>query len=96
MDAKTQRRLAAEQRQRLAPLKKAIEKLEKDMAKAQAELGEIESALADADIYSQDNKDQLKALLARQAASKQLIEQLEERWLESNEELEALAEAETL
>ncbi|WOD11641.1 ATP-binding cassette domain-containing protein [Pseudomonas sp. NyZ704] len=94
VDAKTQRRLAAEQRQRLAPLKKSIDKLEKEMSKAQAELGEIETALADADIYSQDNKDQLKALLARQAASKQLIEQLEERWLESNEELEAMAEAE--
>ena len=93
VDAKTQRRLAAEQRLRLAPLKKAIDKLEKDLGKAHVELAEIESALADGDIYSQDNKDKLKALLARQAASKQLIDQLEERWLEGNEELEALSEA---
>jgi len=93
VDAKTQRRLAAEQRLRLAPLKKTIDKLEKDLGKAQAELAEIETALADGDIYSQDNKDKLKALLARQAASKQLIDQLEERWLEGNEELEALSEA---
>ena len=94
LDAKTQRRLAAEQRQRLAPLKKIIDKLEQELSKAQAELGEIEAALADAEIYSQDQKDQLKALLARQATSTQLIDQLEERWLDHHEELEALSEAE--
>ncbi|MFN3579769.1 MAG: ATP-binding cassette domain-containing protein [Pseudomonas sp.] len=94
VDAKTQRRLAAEQRQRLAPLKKAIDKLERELHAAQQELAEIETALADSAIYSQENKDQLKALLARQATSKQRIDGLEERWLEGQEELEALDQAE--
>ncbi|MGH1450440.1 MAG: ATP-binding cassette domain-containing protein [Pseudomonadaceae bacterium] len=93
-DAKTQRREAAERRQRLAPMKKAIEKLEKELAKAQAELAEIESELADTTLYAADRKDQLKQVLARQASCTQKVEELEERWLEGHEELEALERAE--
>ena len=93
-DAKTQRREAAERRQRLAPMKKAIEKLEKELAKAQAELAEIESELADTTLYAADRKDQLKQVLARQASCTQRVEELEERWLEGHEELEALEQAE--
>ena len=93
-DAKTQRREAAERRQRLAPMKKAIEKLEKELAKAQAELAEIESELADTNLYAADRKDQLKQVLARQASCTQKVEELEERWLEGHEELEALERAE--
>ena len=93
-DAKTQRREAAERRQRLAPMKKAIEKLEKELAKAQAELAEIESELADTTLYAADRKDQLKQVLARQASCTQKVEELEERWLEGHEELEALEQAE--
>ena len=93
-DAKTQRREAAERRQRLAPMKKAIEKLEKELAKAQAELAEIESELADTNLYAADRKDQLKQVLARQASCTQKVEELEERWLEGHEELEALEQAE--
>jgi len=93
-DAKTQRREAAERRQRLAPMKKAIEKLEKELAKAQAELAEIESELADTTLYAADRKDQLKQVLARQASCTQRVEELEERWLEGHEELEAQEQAE--
>jgi len=93
-DAKTQRREAAERRQRLAPMKKAIEKLEKELAKAQAELAAIENELADTALYGADKKDQLKQVLARQASCTQKVEELEERWLEGHEELEALEQAE--
>ncbi|WP_150304758.1 ATP-binding cassette domain-containing protein [Pseudomonas saliphila] len=89
IDAKTQRRLAAEERKRLAPLRKSVEKLEKQMSEAQAELLRIEAELADSDIYSAAMKDQLKALLSRQAACRQQINQLEEQWLEASEELES-------
>lgn len=88
VDARTQRRLAAEERKRLAPLKNTVDKLEKQMSKAQAELGEIEAQLADTDLYASARKDDLKALLARQAACRQQIDQLEEQWLEASEELE--------
>ncbi|MBL4833371.1 MAG: ATP-binding cassette domain-containing protein [Pseudomonas sp.] len=93
-DAKTQRREAAERRQRLAPMKKAIEKLEKELTKAQAELAAIENELADTALYGADKKDQLKQVLARQASCTQKVEELEERWLEGHEELEALEQAE--
>jgi ATP-binding cassette subfamily F protein 3 len=93
-DAKTQRREAAERRQRLAPMKKAIEKLEKELAKAQAELAAIENELADTALYGADKKDQLKQVLARQASCTQKVEEIEERWLEGHEELEALEQAE--
>ncbi len=93
-DAKTQRREAAERRQRLAPMKKAIEKLEKELAKAQSELAAIESELADTTLYGAEQKDQLKQVLARQASCTQKVEELEERWLEGHEELEALEQAE--
>jgi ATP-binding cassette subfamily F protein 3 len=93
-DAKTQRREAAERRQRLAPMKKAIEKLEKELAKAQTELAGIEAELADTDLYGADRKDQLKQVLARQATCTQKVEELEERWLEGQEELEMLEQAE--
>ena len=92
VDAKTQRRLAAEQRQRLAPLRRQIEKLEQQMNALTTELDDIESALADADLYSAEHKDRLKALLARQASRRQSLEDVEARWLEASEELEACSE----
>lgn len=90
-DARTQRRQAAEHRQRLAPLRKQIDKLEQQMSKVAGELAEIETQLADGELYSSDNRDRLKTLLARQAGSKQQLEELEGRWLEANEELEAFS-----
>jgi ATP-binding cassette, subfamily F, member 3 len=92
VDAKTQRRQAAEQRQRLAPLRREIEKIEKEMGKLSAELSDIEAALADTALYAAESKDRLKALLARQATCRQSLEELEGRWLEAHEELEAFSE----
>jgi ATP-binding cassette subfamily F protein 3 len=75
-------------------MKKAIEKLEKELTKAQAELVAIEEELSDTALYGADQKDPLKLVLARQAASTQKVEALEERWLEGHEELEAMERAE--
>ncbi|PKM29327.1 MAG: ABC transporter ATP-binding protein [Gammaproteobacteria bacterium HGW-Gammaproteobacteria-11] len=93
-DAKTQRRQAAEQRQRLAPLKKQIERMEQQLARLQTELQAIEQELADTGIYSPERKLELKELLGRQSLCKQQIGELEEQWLEANEELEVLSKAE--
>ncbi len=90
VDAKTQRRLAAEQRQRLAPLKKAAEQLERQLDKAQSAMQTIEQALADTDLYSDANKARLKQTLADQAANQQLLDELEMQWLETQEALEQL------
>lgn len=90
VDAKAQRRLAAEQRQRLAPMKKAIDKLEQSMSRLNSELEEIESALGDTSLYQTENKDRLKELLARQTSRKQELETLEAQWLDASEEMESL------
>ena len=90
VDAKTQRRLAAEQRQRLAPLKINADKLEQQLDKAQQDMAELETALADNDLYSDNQRDKLKALLAQQAECRQRIDELEMQWLEAHEALEQL------
>ena len=90
VDAKTQRRLAAEQRQRLAPLKKAADKLEQQLDQAQQDMTGIETELADNDLYSDSQRERLKALLARQADCRQRIDELEMQWLDAHEALEAL------
>jgi len=90
LDAKAQRRLAAEQRQRLAPLKKAADRLEQQLDKAQQEMAGIETELADNDIYSDSQRERLKALIGRQADCRQRIEELELQWLEAHEALEEL------
>ena len=92
VDAKTQRRLAAEQRQRLAPLKKAADKLEQQLEKAQQEMSAIEGELADNALYSDAQRDRLKALLASQADCRQRIDQLEVQWMDAQEAFEQLQE----
>ncbi|MEH6491616.1 ATP-binding cassette domain-containing protein [Halopseudomonas sp.] len=93
VDAKAQRRAAAEQRQRLAPLKKAADKLEQQLASANDELSEVETLLGDSTLYEAANKDELKQLLARQASSQQRVAELEEAWLQAHEELDSLQAA---
>ncbi len=93
VDAKAQRRAAAEQRQRLAPLKKAADKLEQQLAKANDELSEVETLLGDSTLYEAVNKDQLKQLLGRQASAQQRVAELEEAWLQAHEELDSLQAA---
>src|SRR5690606_27219647 len=90
VDAKAQRRLAAEQRQRLAPLKKVADKLEQQLETAQQDMQHIETLLADTDLYSDANRQRLKDLLARQADCRQRIDELELQWLDAHEALEQL------
>ena len=90
VDAKAQRRAAAELRQRLAPLKKAADKLEQQLASANQEHAGVEAELGDPSVYEANNKDNLKQLLARQASCQQRIDELEESWLLAHEELDSL------
>ncbi len=89
---KEQKRLAAEQRAKLRPLKNKITSLEKTIDSLQVKLQEHEEILADADIYAAENKEKLKKILASQAEDKALLEETEEQWMEKLEELEALEE----
>jgi ATP-binding cassette subfamily F protein 3 len=94
-DRKEQKRLGAEERQRLAALKKPIEnrikRLEEQMAKLNAKKAVIDARLLEPSIYDAGNKEELKNLVADQAFCSRDLEQLESEWLELQEQLEGLA-----
>ena len=85
---KEQKRLEAERRQRLAPLRKKQQAAEKKMEKLQSQLDELENQLADTGLYEDARKDELKTLLAKQADTKADLEEIEMAWMELTEELE--------
>ncbi len=89
-DKRAQRQAAAALRQQLAPLRKHADKLEKQLDTIQKELTALETVLADNSLYEQAQKDQLKQHLSKQSELLQQQAQLEETWLNSLEELEAL------
>ena len=95
VDRKEQKRLEAEERQRLAALRKPLEnrvkRLEEQMAKLNAKKAEIDAVLLDPAIYEAENKERLKALVADQAFAVRDLEGLEMEWLELQEQLEGLA-----
>jgi ATP-binding cassette subfamily F protein 3 len=94
-DRKEQKRLEAEQRQRLSaqrkPLENRLKKVEDLMSKRSTQKSDIDAALADPAIYDAENKPKLKTLLADQVECARELEALEGEWLELHEQLEALA-----
>jgi ATP-binding cassette subfamily F protein 3 len=94
VDRKEQKRLEAEERQRLAALKKPIEnrikRLEEQMAKLNAKKADVDARLLEPGIYEADKKEELKNLVADQAFLTRDLGNLEEEWLELQEQLEGL------
>ncbi|NQZ30543.1 MAG: ATP-binding cassette domain-containing protein [Oceanospirillaceae bacterium] len=89
-EKKELKRLAAERRTALRPLKNSIANLEKQIDKLQASLSEFEEQLSDAQLYTTENKDKLKKLLTIQASDKSQLDTAENQWMEKLEELEAI------
>ena len=93
-DRREQKRLDAEERQRLAGLKKPIEsrikRLEEQIAKCNEKKAVIDARLADPAIYDAANKEELKTLITDQAYCTKELEQLEEDWLGQQEALEQI------
>ena len=93
--SKDQKRLDAEQRQKVAALKKPIEgkikRLEEQIAKRNAQKADVDAKLGEAGAYDAANKAKLKLLLADQAFFSKDLAQLEAEWLELQEQLEGLA-----
>lgn len=92
---KADRQAAAQQRQKLQPLRKQQQAAEKAMDKLHQQLQELETALADTTLYEATNKDRLKNLLQQQADYKAELEQTELAWLETSEQLERAALSES-
>ncbi len=89
-DRKEQKRLEAEKRKALRPLRQQVEKLEKQMESANQTLSTLEEKLSDTALYSEDAKADLKALLTQQASLKSELETLEAQWFEAQHSLEVL------
>ncbi len=87
---KEKRQQAAANRDRRRPLQRLIEKTERQMSTAETELHNVQALLADGDLYSQTRKDELADLLKREGQLKTQSEELEEAWLEQQDELESL------
>jgi ATP-binding cassette subfamily F protein 3 len=89
-DARKQRkREEAERRNRLTPLKAAIEKCERELERLAKERAEVEAALQAPDIYSDAAKDGLRKLTEKQGRLARDVERIEAEWLESTERLES-------
>ena len=95
VNSKDQKRAAAEERQRLAtlrkPLEQKIKRLDEQIAKRSGQKAEVDAALGESSIYDAANKAKLKQLLTDQAFYTKDLAQLEGEWLELSEQLEALA-----
>ncbi len=87
---KDQRQAAANTRALLKPLTNKIKKLESLMETKHQRIDEIETSLADTELYLADNKLRLQELLKEQGDIKQTLASTEEEWLMLQEELEAL------
>lgn len=89
-DKKIQKRLEAEIRQKVSPLKRKQTKLETDQQKLSERLAELEHLLADSELYDQDNKAKLTAVLTERTSLTQTLEDSEMQWLELQEEIDAM------
>ena len=90
-NTKDQKRAEAEQRQKVAALKKPIEnkikRLEEQIAKRNAQKAEVDAKLGEPGAYDAANKAKLKLLLADQTFFSKDLAQLEAEWLELQEQL---------
>ncbi len=93
-ERRTQKRQEAERRNQLAqkrrPLERQVADLEKRMDRLNKEKAETENALAAGELYEDDNKEKLKALLLRQGRIEANLTRIEEEWLSLHETLETL------
>ena len=86
---KARKREEAERRQRNRPLQRKVEAAEKDLDRLHREREELETRLAEPDLYDPENKERLKSLLAEKSRLDERCAVRESQWLELAQELEA-------
>lgn len=93
-DRKTQRRLEAELRQQRAikrkPLEKQLAKVESEMDATAQRMAELDKVIADADLYSDERREERLQVLSEHGELTRRHAELEENWLELQEGLEAI------
>lgn len=87
LDKKEKRQQAAMRREKLAPLKKKEKKLESEIEKLQQQLEKIEAALANENLYLDENKIELNSLIQEQGVLKSQLVRQEDQWLQLQEEI---------
>ena len=90
---KDQKRREAELRTQTQPLRIEIARLEKEMEKLNATLAAVEEKLGDSELYDQSRKAELTDCLQTQAKTKSSLEECEMAWLDAQEQLEAMLQA---
>lgn len=84
---KEQKKLEAQKRQRLRPLKLEIEKLEKQMEKIKKSLADIDTTLSDLELYSKE-PEKVEILSIERAKLSDELDECEIAWIEKQDELE--------
>lgn len=94
VNRKEQRRQEAEQRQKVAHLKKPLQakigKIEKEMDALNGEKSTLDAFVADPASYEPEQKSRLTEAIRRQAEVASRLETLEAEWLDAHEELEQI------
>jgi len=88
---KEQKRREAEQRKQLQPLRKKLDKAEAALDTLHERQSELEAQLASAELYTDENREQLKGLLREKADVDSDCEVAEAEWMEAAEAVEAAA-----
>lgn len=84
---KEQKKLEAQKRQSLRPLKLEIEKLEKQMEKIKKSLADIDTTLSDLELYSKE-PEKVEILSIERAKLSDELDECEITWIEKQDELE--------
>jgi ATP-binding cassette subfamily F protein 3 len=86
---KQRKREEADRRNRLSPLKAAIEKSEADLERLTKERAELEKTLEAPDLYTEGAKDRLRKFTEKRTQLTRDITKAEAEWLENSERLES-------
>lgn len=93
-DRKAQRRQEAQERQRLAVLRKPLDtklkKVETEMEKASLRIAALDEQIADPDFYTEERRNERVTLLAEHGELSKKHSDFEEQWLELHEAIESL------
>ena len=90
LSRKDRKRLEAEQRKRLQPLRKRVTQAEEKLDALHSAQAELDRRLADPEIYSEQNKRELQDCLREKANVIKQCEAVENEWMLASEELDEL------
>jgi ATP-binding cassette subfamily F protein 3 len=85
---KDRKRIEAEQRQKLQPLRKKIKVAEEKLGKLDIRKTELEKILASSEIYTEDNKQNLQSCLLEKSDIDKQYDAAENDWIKASEALE--------